>query len=197
MRFSWWWKFRLWFSALWHHAILKMSSIISEEPAAFITSDMKMETTSSFRIVKPSPVLQVSDTYLTMLLKCTGYWMVAWFVNDKLGTMWKEAVVAYVKIPTQHLSSGIEENSEQLQFRQLVFRWKFEPGTSWLWNRNAHHWTVKFSDSTELSCMCVEWKENNVKTEAVVRGISPGLTWTELVEPNIMDRIWLENGNQR
>jgi hypothetical protein len=36
-------------------------------------------------------------------------------MNDELETIWKEAVVAKCKVPSQHLNIGTEENHEEPQ----------------------------------------------------------------------------------
>jgi hypothetical protein len=43
--------------------------------------------------------------------------------------MWKEAVMAYFKVLSQHLPAATEKN-ENPQSRQLLFKPSFGPGTS-------------------------------------------------------------------
>jgi len=39
--------------------------------------------------------------------------MVEWFVSDELERIWKEAVVAHIKVLSQHLSGRSRENHEK------------------------------------------------------------------------------------
>jgi len=40
--------------------------------------------------------------------------MIKQYINNKLKYMWKETVMAYFKVLSQHLNGGTEENHEEL-----------------------------------------------------------------------------------
>jgi hypothetical protein len=70
-------------------------------------------------------------------------------VSNELERMWKEAVV--VKVLSQHLPGGTEENHEKPQYEELVSRPRFEHGTSRIRSRSANHSTTMFGNNFQSS----------------------------------------------
>jgi hypothetical protein len=71
--------------------------------------------------------------------------------NAELARMWKEEIVAYFKVLSQHLSGGTEKTTYISGLWATGVR--TESGTSRIRNRYVSHYTATFND--RASCLCL------------------------------------------
>jgi hypothetical protein len=77
---------------------------------------------------------------------CTGYVvsMTEWVVNVVLGSVWKEVVMAFQNILSQHLFGMSKENHRKPSVRIADLWAEFLNRGHWIWSRHANHRTITF-----------------------------------------------------